>query len=89
MPSRAPIKLKVLNVIAAIAHRSKDSVQESQTLDGDLGLGGTVRAALAVPFTRIAREYPEGKRVTILEARALKTVQEAIDLVHARANGVG
>lgn len=89
MPTRAEIRAKVLGVIAAIAHHSVDSVQESQKLDGDLGLGAFVRAALAVPFTRIARAYRQGKRITIPEARALVTVQECIDLVHARANGEG
>ena len=89
MPSRAAIKPKVIDVIASVARQPEGSVQESQTLDGDLGLGVTVRAALAVSWTRIARQYPQGKRITILEARALATVKDSIDLVHARANGGG
>ncbi len=51
----------------------------------DMGMGSTARSALALPFTKISKRY-DGYIVTQKEAKELKILKEAIDLVHLQAN---
>lgn len=87
MPSRKEIKLQVIQKIAVVMHIPEEDIKEDHRLKEDLGMGELVKKAMATPYTKISKQYPEGKRVSIREAGALNTVGESIDLVCKKANG--
>lgn len=85
MVARSTIKKKVVNVLAAVSTVPAKDIKEPHKLKRDLGLSSAMRAALASPYTKISKHHG-GSRITISEARNLKTVKASIDLVHKRAN---
>jgi hypothetical protein len=87
MPSRDVIKVQVVAKLAAVSHIPADKIKEKHRLEVDLGMGPTVRKAMALPYNGIIDDYPSGELISMSAAGDLETVKESIDLVHARANG--
>jgi hypothetical protein len=89
MPTRDEIKPKVIKVLSAVTQMPPKVLSDNEPyrLFQDLGMGPTLRQALAVPYTKISRQYPGGLPISMKEAGDLKTVKESIDLVEKRANG--
>ncbi len=87
MPSRAEIKPKVIKKLAVIADVPISSVTESTRLWEDLDMGTTVRKALALPFSKIAKSYDGGIAIPQSGCADLKKAKDAINLVTKRARG--
>ena len=83
--TKAVIRPKVVAKLASVAHHTGDMPDKTR-LHEDLGMGPTVRRAMALPYSRISAEY-RGLAVTQSEAGDLETVGESGDLVYERANG--
>lgn len=60
---------------------------ETVSLEDDLRLQEQDRSRLSVDYTNISRSYHKGISVGMNEASKAETLEEAIDLVHKRANG--
>ena len=84
--SREEIAKRVIAKIEAVAEPD-EKVDETDDLEVDLGMTSTIRAAMALPYSKISKSFPSGLPIRILEARALGTVKQSIDLVHKRSNG--
>lgn len=82
--TKVDIKPQVIEKLESFAEPNTD-LSEDTELDGDLGMGPTHRAAMALPYTKISKRY-KGYVVGISECKELKTVGESIDLVYERAN---
>ena len=82
---RETIKRQVVSKIMAVAHLPTEPA-ENRRLFEDLGMGPTVRRAMALPYSRISSEHG-GQPVSQSDAGGLRTVGASIDLVHKRANG--
>jgi hypothetical protein len=87
MVSRDVIKPQVIKCIQAVTSEPALAENESSDLTRDLGMSQMVKEAMAVPYTKIAKSYPNGIEVTQSDAGGCKTVKDSIDLVHKRANG--
>jgi len=85
VPTRDEIKPKVIDKIASVVHRKPETIEEKDRLFEDLGMGPTVRKAMAMPYTKISEEF-RGSPVTQSDAGNLKTVAASIDLVTKAAN---
>jgi hypothetical protein len=91
-PTRAEIKPQVDHVLnSACAHAGNPTVPEpiddKKSLEDDLLLGPTTKAALAVAYTAITLQYKGGVPVSISDAGGCDTVGNAVDLVFKRAGG--
>jgi len=84
MATREEVKPLVVSKIRVVAHRSQDPPETAKLFD-DLGMGPTVRKAMALPYSRIATSFG-GLPVSQAAAGALKTVKESIELVLKKAN---
>jgi hypothetical protein len=62
-------------------------INDAKDLFFDLGLGENIQQGLAIAYTQISIDYQGGLPVSQTSARACETVKDAVDLVHARANG--
>jgi hypothetical protein len=87
MPTREEIKPRVIDKIKAVTDEDNLVENEGSDLQRDLGMGATLKKAMAVPYTKIAKSYPNGIRVSMSDAAACKTVKDSIDLVYKRSNG--
>jgi len=83
--TREEVKPKVVEKIASVVHRQPAEIKEEDKLFEDLGMGPTVRKAMALPYTKISEEFG-GSRVSQSDAGNLKTVAASIDLVTKAAN---
>jgi hypothetical protein len=91
-PARAEIKPQVDHVLnAACAHAGNptqpEPIDDKKSLEDDLLLGPTTKAALAVAYTAITLQYQGGVPVSISDAGGCDTVGNAVDLVQKRASG--
>jgi len=91
-PTRAQIKPQVDAVLraACLTHHQPEPalpIPDTQDLFFDLGLGENIQQALAVAYTQISTSYQGGLPVSQTSARNCETVGNAVNLVHARANG--
>lgn len=87
MPTRDEIKPKVIGKLKAITDEDDLVENEKSDLQRDLGMGPTLKKAMAVPYTKIAKSYKGGIGVSMGDAGDCKTVKDSIDLVFNRANG--
>lgn len=87
MPTRDEIKPRVIDKIKAITEEDDLAEKEESDLQRDLGMGATLKKAMAVPYTKIAKSYPTGIGVSMGDAGDCKTVKDSIELVLKRANG--
>jgi len=87
MPTRDEIKPKVIAKIKAISDAEDLVEDEKSKLWNDLGMGPTVKAAMALPYTKITKKYPRGIVVSQAAAAKCETVKDSIDLVFTRAKG--
>ncbi len=88
MPNREEIKPRVMSKIKAITDEDDLVENEKSDLQRDLGMSAMLKKAMAVPYTKIAKDYPSGIRVTMSDAGDCKTVGDSVDLVLNRSNGV-
>ncbi len=88
MVARTKIKSHVVTILSVVSNHPEAQVTDPKQLKRDLGLSSRMIGALAHPYSQISVHYG-GKRITIGEAQALKTVKASIDLVYARANDNG
>jgi len=88
MPTREEIKPRVIEKIKAVTDEDDLAENEDSDLKRDLGMGRTLKGAMAAPYTEIATSYPAGIRVTMKDAEGCTTVGKSIDLVFQRSNGV-
>ena len=86
MPKRDEVEPKVIKKIASVVHRKPEAISETDRLWEDLGMGPTVRKAMALPYSKIAEEDFGGSPVSQTDAGNLKTVKASVDLVFTRAN---
>jgi len=84
MPTREQVKPIVEGKLMAVAHVHQRP-PETALLFEDLGMGPTVRRAMALPYSRISSTFG-GSPVSQADAGALRTVKESIDLVLQRSN---
>lgn len=82
--SRATIKREVVEKLTVVTEPSTPITEDTRLFE-DLGMGTTLRRAMALPYTRISRRHG-GRPVRMSDAEDLETVEETIDLVHERAN---
>jgi hypothetical protein len=82
--TRKTVKDLVGQKIMAVAHLSALPSEEARLFE-DLGMGPTVRRAMALPYSRLSNDYG-GQPISQTDAGALTTVGDSIDLVHKRAN---
>lgn len=91
MASRKEIETRVIDAIkAAVPFRTKkkEEIKQSDNLADDLGMKLPLKQAMGVPYTEISKSYPGGIAVSLIHAGECKTVREAVDLTHRRANGL-
>lgn len=82
---REEIKAKVIAKLQAVSdHRPID---DPDKLRDDLGMTAPLIEGMATPYDKIAQQYPGAKRVRLSDTRGNKTVKDAVDIVHMRANG--
>jgi hypothetical protein len=91
-PGRDEIKPQVDHVLnSACEHAGNptfpEPIDDKKSLEDDLLLGPTTKAALAVAYTAITLQYQGGVPVSISDAGGCDTVGNAVDLVHKRADG--
>lgn len=87
MPTREAIKPRVIEKIKAVTDEDDLVENEESDLQRDLGMGATLKKAMAVPYTKITKSYPTGIGVSMGDAGDCKTVKDSIELVLKRANG--
>jgi len=87
MPTRDEIKPKVIAKIKAISDAVDLVEDEKSKLWNDLGMGPVVKAAMSLPYSKIAQKYPGGIVVSQAAAAKCETVKDSIDLVFNRSNG--
>lgn len=82
--ARGEIAALVLAVLDPLTRRHP--IKETDTLEKDLGLDEEERMELSFPFAGIVRRYRQAS-ISRDECGALKTVRNAIDLVHGKTVG--
>ncbi len=87
MATRDEIKPRVIGKIKSITDEDALAENEKSDLRRDLGMGATLKKAMAVPYTKIAKSYPTGICVSMGDAADCETVKDSIELVLKRANG--
>ncbi len=83
MPTREDIKPQVIHKLE-IKTNEKD-IKESDDLTNDLNMTDTGKESMSEPYSRITKKY-DGKSISTIEAKKLKSVKESIDLVHKKSN---
>ena len=95
-PTREEIKPQVIDAIARQAELNNApranllrllAGDETLVLETHLNLTAPVRTRLSADYTRISLKYPNGKPVGPAASRNATTVERAINLVFAKANG--
>jgi len=87
-PTRKEVRDQVVEKIKAITDEDNLAENEDSDLQLDLGMGATLKKAMAVPYTKISTKYDNGITVTMSDAGKCQTVKDSIELVFKRAQGV-
>ena len=82
--SREVIKPQVVKALSKAS--GKKNLAESYRLEQDLGLNKDARSALKKPLNDISHDKYEGYIIFSTECVKLERVENAIDLVHRKAN---
>lgn len=94
MVNRAEVKtdvVKVLDYLSPLDLASMDDkAVEAVKINVTTGFDSSMKKALAIPFSKIARKHGRGtsRVISPTETAALKTIKGAIDLTYAAAQGL-
>lgn len=78
------VKERVFNILAELSGFDQSEIFETQDLYRDLGMVEYKKKALKSPFQKIVKENGSDEVIQVKECKALKTVQDCLDLVNSK-----